>query len=238
MGLKCCDCDPSAEWHDFLFLLGMRTLISPFIDRKDAALQLAELLEQYKGTTAMVLGIPKGGIEIAYHLAHQLQLQWSVLVSNKIPHTDASEIAIGAVCEEGSVFRNHPDSFAEPRVSQHIVRLHEEIKQQVKQYRQGLPLPYMRHRTVILVDDGIDTGETMAAAVMLCQKHRAGKIVVAVPTAAPRFSTKLYEATELYILQRPEPFRAVSQSYERFTPLEDDLLLHLIKEDNNHFIKH
>ena len=203
-----------------------------FRDREDAALQLAQRLNQYRNTNAVVLAIPRGGVEIGYHIATHLNAELSVIITKKLPHPLHPEFAIGSICEEGTIYMNEGFSATAPVMDPIVEGIMREIKRRTELYREGKPLPVMRGRTVILVDDGIATGATLAAAVLLCRKHMAAKVVVAVPFSSKDLVPEIANVDHLVILHSPDFFTSVGQAYDDFEQLTDhDVLTFLNKAD-------
>jgi len=196
-----------------------------FIDRKDAALKLAKALEKYLDKNAVVLGIPRGGAETAFYVALHLHAELSLLVSRKLGHPGNPEYAFGAIAEDGSIYLS---PFAKQELSEEAIHAVEEdqkkeIERRIKILRKGKPLPELKDRTVILVDDGIATGATIFAAIEMCKKQNAGKIVVAAPVSGFDMEEKLAKKVdEVIILEKPDDFFAISQAYETFYNLTDD----------------
>lgn len=196
-----------------------------FKDRKDAALQLAEALEKYKDKNAVVLGIPRGGAETAFYVALHLHAEFSLLVSRKLGHPGNPEYAFGAIAEDGSVYLSPTArlELSEETITAVEEEQEKEIERRIKILRKGKPLPELKGRTVILVDDGIATGATIFAAIELCKKRDAGKIVVAAPVSGFDMEEKLLKKVDdVVILEKPDGFYAVSQVYEMFYNLSDD----------------
>ena len=202
-----------------------------FKDRADAGARLAEALEQFRGRRVLVLGIPRGGVAVAYEVARHLQAELSILVARKLPFPDNPEAGFGAVAEDGSrvISETAPYELDEADITRIIREQEKEIQRRIKVLRGGEPLPEIKGRTVILVDDGLAMGSTMKAAVALCRKRKAKKVIVAVPVAgewAAREIAKL--ADETIILSRPVPFFAVAQAYERWYDVPDKEVLELL----------
>lgn len=195
-----------------------------FTDRKDAALQLAQALEQYRNTNALVLGIPRGGAETAFYVAQHLNAELSLLVSRKLGHPNNPEYAVGALAEDGSVYLN-PDvrgELSEATIDELAQQQQEEIIRRIKILRDGKPLPPLKDRVVILVDDGIATGATLYAAIAMCKNGGAARIVVAAPVSGRDKKRELLaEVDEVVILETPSFYHAVSQAYESFYNLTD-----------------
>jgi putative phosphoribosyl transferase len=201
-----------------------------FANRKDAGEQLALRLEKYKNQDALVLGIPRGGVEVGYYIARNLNAELSVIVSKKITYPGHPEYAVGAVCEEGVLFIDEKWNSSEGWLISATEDAEKEIEQRLKKYRDNKPLPDMKGRVVILVDDGIATGSTLVSAIMLCKKHEPEKIVVAAPVAGDTFEEKINEADELVIIHRPEYFFGVGNSYEDFSQLTDEDVLFFLNK--------
>lgn len=202
-----------------------------FKDRADAGRKLAEALEKYRGQNALVLAIPRGGVQVAYEVARHLQAELSILISRKLPYPDNPEAGFGAVAEDGSRVISETAAYEldEAEITAIVHKQEEEIRRRIKVLRRGRPLPPIKTRTVILIDDGLAMGSTMKAAIALCRKQKARRIVVAVPVAgdwAAREVTKL--ADETVILARPVPFFAVAQVYEKWYDVPDREVLHLL----------
>lgn len=203
-----------------------------FIDRKDAALQLAKALEKYRNSGAIVLGIPRGGAETAYYVAAYLNAAYSLLISRKLGHPANPEYAFGAIAEDGSIYLN---AFAEQELSQETIdsaieAQKDEIKRRIQILRKGRPLPELKDKVVILVDDGIATGATLYAAIQLCQNQKAAKIVVAAPISGREKKNELLDLVdEVVILETPDYYHAVSQGYESFYNLTDEEALSFVE---------
>jgi putative phosphoribosyl transferase len=202
-----------------------------FKNREDGGKKLAAALENYTGTSALVLAIPRGGVEVGYQVAKHLGADFSILVSRKLPYPDCPEAGFGAVAEDGSIvlLEDAPFWVPEERIKEIVSEQREEIERRVKVLRRGKPLPEISGRTVILVDDGLAMGSTMRAAIELCRKKNAGKIVVAVPVAGERISREIETvADESVILEVPEFFRAVAQAYVEWYDVPDKEALEIL----------
>ncbi|WP_134088096.1 phosphoribosyltransferase [Olivibacter sp. XZL3] len=206
-----------------------------FKDRIDAGKELAKLLDSnYKKLNPLIIGIPRGGVEVAYYVAESLQTDLDVLVSKKLPYPGNKEYGFGAVAEDGSVYiaEERSEGLSSETVRTIIDKQLQEIQLRVEKYRQGRPVPAMEGRTVILVDDGIATGVTLVPLIQLCKKKKATKVVIAVPVAGRSFDARLEEADAIEVVVKPEPFFAVGQVYERFGDFPDDQLLKLLDRAN------
>jgi|AntRauTorcE11897_2_1112592.scaffolds.fasta_scaffold00104_25 predicted phosphoribosyltransferase len=203
-----------------------------FKNREEAAKELAVALERYKSENPLVLAIPKGGVEIGYYLAKELECDWSVIIVRKLGYPRQPEAAFGAIAEDKSLFLNpRIRSRLSQEMIQKVIRQEEkEIKRRIQTYRKGAPLPDMKGRTIILADDGIATGATLFASIEMCKKSGAGKIIVAAPISDSEIPEILQGIiSDVVILETPINFFAVSQAYEHFENLSDKEVLYFLK---------
>jgi putative phosphoribosyl transferase len=193
--------------------------ITMFNDRKDAGKEMGKVLAKYKDQDVLVLGLPRGGVEPAYYVARALNADLDVIIVRKLGYPGNPEAAFGAIAEDGSTYLSAEGKriISERQREQVISREREEIKRRVETLRKGRSLGSLKGRTVILVDDGIATGATMFAAIEMCKKQQAEKIVVAAPVSSPGMAERLeQEVDEAVILETPEGYWAVSQGYVNF----------------------
>jgi putative phosphoribosyl transferase len=206
-----------------------------FRDRRDAGDALAARLERYRGTGALVLGLPRGGMVVAAQVARALDAELDVLVSRKLGSPVSAELGIGAVTASGARFLND-DVISELEVSEPYIAAVTKVQQAEAQRREALfrgnrPPLSMAGRTVILVDDGLATGGTMQAAVRAARQQSPARLVVAVPVGSPQACAALRaQADEVICLQEPEYFGAVGSWYEHFEQTDDSEVTELIAE--------
>lgn len=202
-----------------------------FTDRKDAGKQLGLALKKYDYSHPILLGIPRGGIEVGYYAAKQLDCDFDVIVVRKLGYPQQPEAAFGALAEDGSLYL---DPWSNKYLSKEIIERvieaeQEEINRRIEKYRQGRELPALKDRTVILVDDGIATGSTLFAAIYMIQKRNPKKLIVAAPISAKDRLAQIHAKTdEVIILEERDHFFAISQGYEDFTNLTDKQVLHFL----------
>ncbi len=199
-----------------------------FTDRRDAGQQLGRKLEPYRDEDPIVLGIPRGGVEVGYQVAKHLDADFSLLIARKLPYPDQPEAGFGAVAENGStvILESASQWISDETIQETIEEQRQEIVRRAAVLREGEPLPELEGRTVILVDDGIAMGSTMRAATKCCRHENAGKVVVAVPVASREVTEQLGEerdglVDEIVVLEQPRFFRAVAQVYERWYDVPD-----------------
>ena len=166
-----------------------------FEDREAAGERLAELLAYYRGTDAIVLAIPSGGVPVGLAVADRLGLPFDLLIIRKIPIPGNTEAGFGALTLEGDLLLNEllvADLGLSP---QEIERLsgpvRAELRDRNRLFREDRPLPDLTERTVLLVDDGLASGYTMLAAVRMVGRRHPAETVIVVPTAARRTVERL-----------------------------------------------
>ncbi|MBN2249132.1 MAG: phosphoribosyltransferase [Campylobacterales bacterium] len=204
-----------------------------FKDRKDAGRQLALGLQRYKDTDALILAIPRGGVELGYEVAKALHCDLSMIICRKLPYPHNPESGFGAIAEDGSVFiyEAATGDLSDVEIEDIKQAQQQEIKRRIEVLRGGRPLPSLKDRTVILIDDGIAMGSTMHAAVQMCRDSSASKIVVAVPVAGARSVSEFSKSVdELIVLESPINFYAVAQVYEHWYDVSDKEVLALMRQ--------
>jgi len=205
-----------------------------FLDRKDAGRALADALMHYKGDPeAIVLAIPKGGIEVGLEVAKRLGIDFDLIMCRKLQYPWTTESGYGAICEDGSIYINEAalNGVTQEDIYHEIERQQKEIVHRIMLLRKGRPLKPLQGKTVILVDDGIAMGSTMRAAIAMVKKQQPKRIVVAVPTASPQ-AVQLFSqlADEVVALYTPYPFYAVADAYANWYDVSDAEALALLKE--------
>ncbi len=206
-----------------------------FKDREEAAEQLTELLEgSFKSQPdTFVLAIPRGGVPVGAVVAQKLGLPWGVLVVRKLGYPGNPEFAVGAVDADGEYVLGA--EFAQSGLTE-TPEFQKVLKQELKEVRRRTelfnPQPLkLVAQNIILVDDGIATGQTNLAAVRYLQRHGAKKVVVAAPVASPDAIELLKSAgAQVVVLEAPVNFMAVGQFYEYFPQLTDEEVLDIIDD--------
>jgi putative phosphoribosyl transferase len=206
-----------------------------FRDRIEAGEALAKELRHYKNREkAVVIGLPRGGVPVAYQVAENLNLPLDIVCPRKIGAPMNREFAIGAITETGERIFDL-ETIARLHISKEY--LDEEIKNEKKQarhrleiYRAGRPPRDLKGKTVILIDDGLATGSTMKAAIQSIKAEGAEEIVVAVPISPPDTIEEIRGMVdEAICLDAPLFFQAVGQFYEDFSPTDDEEVVELMR---------
>ncbi len=203
-----------------------------FEDRKDAGKRLGEALKDYRGREVLVLGLPRGGVEVAYEVAKALDADFSILVVRKLPFPGNPETGFGAIAEDGSaVMLDYARQLPAETVSWTVEEQRREVRRRIDALRGGEPLPTLKGRTVILVDDGIATGSTMMAAIKMCRKEGVKKLIVAAPIAGPDTAKEMEGlADEVVVLEKPPLFRAVAQGYRNWYDVPDKEVIEIMEK--------
>jgi predicted phosphoribosyltransferase len=194
-----------------------------FKDRHEAGKKLAEKLKKLKNNKdVIVLGIPRGGVEVAFNIAKILKVPLSVVVTKKIGHPYESEFAIGAVSPGNYIIDdNYAGEAGEDYIDDTIQEMNAEIKRRYKEYTRG-KLPELKNKIAIIVDDGLATGYTMLAAIKYIKSKSPKKVIAAIPVSAQDSYEKVKAvADEIICLQVPIFFSAVGSFYQNFSQLED-----------------
>jgi putative phosphoribosyl transferase len=205
-----------------------------FPNRAEAGRLLAEKLKKYAGRDdVIVLGLPRGGVPVAYEVARALNVPLDVFIVRKLGVPGFEELAAGAIASGGVRVLNKDVLRALPNADEIIedvtAKEMAEVERREQSYRDGRPAPELRDRVAILVDDGLATGATMRAAVKALRQRGAAKIVVAVPVGPPDTCREFEdEADEIICASAPEFFQAVGQYYEDFSQTSDEEVRELL----------
>ena len=205
-----------------------------FLDRTEAGELLAEVVASLVRPPVLVLGIPRGGVVVAARVAARLGAPLDVVVPRKVGAPGNPELAVGAVAEgvqaidEPAIRRLGLDRAA---VRAEVAGQTVEVARRSAAYRQGLPPLELAGRTAVLVDDGVATGWTCAAAASFTRRAGAARVVVAVPVAPPDLAERLSPVVdEVAVLVTPDPYLNVGQAYEHFAQVDDAEVLRCLEE--------
>ena len=209
-----------------------------FRDRVEAGKLLAEKLTAYVNEPdVIVLALPRGGVPVGAEVARKLHAPFDAFVVRKLGLPGHPELAMGAIASGGVRILNG-DVIDSLRVSDSVINAvtaeeFQELKRREQSYRDDLPLPEVEGKTVIIVDDGIATGSTMAAAISALRQLRVGRVVVATPTVArSTYEYLCQNADEIVAVIVPVEFHGVGQWYEDFSQTTDEEVHQLLGEMN------
>ncbi len=210
----------------------------PFLDRADAGRRLASLLASQptieRGAGTVVLGLPRGGIPVAYQIARVLDAPLDVILVRKVGLPAQPELAMGAIGEDGVRVVNDEVVQAERVTERQFAEVEEleraELGRRAERYRADHPRVPLAGKTAIVVDDGIATGSTARAACQVARAHGAARVVLAVPLAPQASIDALASvADDVVCAEVPEPFLAIGQWYVDFAQTADAEVVDLLK---------
>ncbi|MFD4898500.1 phosphoribosyltransferase family protein [Streptomyces sp. NPDC058411] len=204
-----------------------------FTDRTDAGRQLAEALRHLERRDPVVLGLPRGGVPVAYEVARALGAPLDVIVVRKLGVPYRPELGFGAIGEGGArVISDEIVRHAGVREKdlEAVERAEEaELLRRAQTYREGRPRLPLEGRTVVVVDDGVATGATARAACQVVRAQGASRVVLAVPVASPDVAARLREdVDEVVCLSTPHLFSAVGEWYRDFSQTSDEEVVSLL----------
>jgi putative phosphoribosyl transferase len=206
-----------------------------FEDRADAGRRLAEPLQEFADRKdVVVLGIPRGGVAVAFEVATALHVSLDIFLSRKLGVPGQEELAFGAVAAgdgrylDGQVIQ--AAAISEEQIERITAEVRETLQRRAVRYRGNRAALAVAGRTVVLVDDGIATGASVYAAIRALREMRPAALVLAVPVAPASTAAWLRrQVDKLVCLYTPEEFYAVGQFYRNFTQVEDDQVIALLR---------
>lgn len=197
-------------------------------DRTDAALALIPLLKKYEGQNGIVLAIPRGGVPVGYPIARVLHFPLDILLTKKIGHPNQKELAVGAVSLQGRVL-SRKISLSARYIQQETERIRAMLREMYTRYRGSKAPADIAGKVVIVVDDGVATGQTLLASIELLRAQHPARLVVAVPVGPPEAVRRIgREVDELICPLVPENFAAVGQFYRKFAQTSDEEVIDLL----------
>jgi predicted phosphoribosyltransferase len=204
-----------------------------FKNRIDAGMLLAEKLKKYKNTEGIVLAVPRGGVPVAYAVAKKLGLPLEVILTKKIGHPGNREYAIGAASLTDYFVVPH-DDVTDDYIASEVKRVQVRLRGMYEKYMGNQPPLSLEGKTVLAIDDGIATGNTLLGTVNLLRKSNPAKIIVAAPVASDSAVEKLSAvADEVVVLSVPAYFYGVGAWYEDFEQVEDEEVLYYLDKIRN-----
>ena len=205
-----------------------------FTDRADAGRRLAAELGFLRDSGAVVLGLPRGGVPVAFEVAAELGAPLDVIVVRKLGLPAQPELAMGAIGEGGvrilneAVLRRAQVTAADLAAAEERER--PELDRQARQFRAGRPRVDVTGRTAVLIDDGIATGSTARAACLVARAQGAARVIMAAPVGPPGSAAALRTSCdEVRCLQTPASFSSVGEWYEDFAPVPDAAVTALLR---------
>ncbi|MCL0100913.1 phosphoribosyltransferase [Peptococcaceae bacterium] len=206
-------------------------------NRVEAAKALSDILKSDEYENGIVIGVPRGGVVLAKHIADALNLPFDIIITRKIGDPSNPEVAVGSVTQNGNLMLNYEImsrlGLTEEDIKENIKKALREVKERVKKYRGDKPLPNLKGKEVIICDDGIATGYTIKAAIKSIKCENPKKIILAVPVAPPDALKELERYVDKIVCPLvPEFFVAVSQFYKNFRQIEDEEVIELLENNS------
>jgi putative phosphoribosyl transferase len=197
-----------------------------FQDRRDAGRRLAGLLAPYHDDKPVVLGIPRGGVIVAAEAARALHAPLDVVVARKLGAPGNPELGIGALGPHGMIVIDRDAirdlSVSDAQLENTIAEQQTELERRIRLFRDDRPVPDLRGRTVIVIDDGLATGVTARAAVRGLQQDDPARLVFAVPVGAPETIAEFRsEVDDVVCVSAPVDMHAIGLWYEDFRQVSD-----------------
>jgi len=196
-----------------------------FKDRTAAGQMLAAKLNSYKNDPGVVLAVPRGGVPVAYYVARELGFPLDIVLVKKIGHPDNKEYAIGAASLTDYVV-NPQAGVAQTYIENELLHIRRRLTEMRERFLAGRAPADLRGKTVIVVDDGAATGQTLLSTLAMIKKSRPAKIVVAVPVASGKAAQLLIkEADEVVACLIANDFYGVGAFYDNFNEVTDEEVL-------------
>ncbi len=216
----------------------LRNRVRVFRDRASAGKVLAGMIEEYRGSHAMVMGIPAGGIAVAVEIARELDLPLDIAVVSKITLPWNSEAGYGAVAFDGTVMLNEELlsrlNLSNQEIQAGIKKMEQKVARRVTMFRGDRPLPDFK-RPIILVDDGLASGFTLRVAIKALRQNNATNVILGVPTAHSESVQMIVEEVEaIYCPNLRSGFSfAVADAYGQWSDLDEQEVLRILLKFEN-----
>lgn len=207
-----------------------------FKDRQDAGIQLAKSLIKYKNQpNTIVIGLPRGGVVVAYEVAKTLNLPLDITCPRKISAPSNPEFAIGAITETGQGIFNERViqqlQISQTYLNEAVENEKAEAQKRLKKFRGNMIPRNFKDKVAIIIDDGLATGSTMKAAILSMHASGTAQIIVGIPVSPPDTLNEIRSMVDNVVcLDTPPFFQAVGQFYQSFDQTSDSEVIELLKE--------
>lgn len=207
-----------------------------FRDRREAGRELARRLQKYAGRQdLLVLGVPRGGVPVAFEVASALKAPLDIFVSRKLGVPGQEELAFGAVARGGTRILDeeivNAVGLSEEEIERIAARENQELARREQVFRAGRPPLDAEGKTVVLLDDGIATGASIRVAIAALRQRRPAEIVIAAPVVPRATSERLRrEADDVIAVHTPKSFYAIGEFYDDFSQVTDEEVIELLRQ--------
>ena len=213
-----------------------------FKNRIEAGEQIANILLEFKNNkNAVVVTIPRGGLPIGNIIARKLNIPLEIVLSKKIGHPLHKEFAIGSVTLNDIILSDAAAEVSNNYIKEETHRIRTVLKQRQDMYYGAITPISLKNKTVILVDDGVATGQTLISSINLIVQQKPSQIIVALPVGPPSVITKINNmpsVKKVICLLTPYNFQAVGQFYKEFYQVDDKEVIRLLEEANQEITKY
>ena len=207
-----------------------------FKNREESGILLADKLVNYSNKKdTVIVAIPRGGVPVGYQICKKLNLPLEIVLSKKIGHPFNKEYAIGAVTLDSYILSEAVPGISNLYIEKEIKKIRSVLKQRQQLFYGSKKPINLKNKTVIIVDDGVATGNTLIASLELIKKSAPLKIILALPVAPPSVLKKIKALRTLYAiicLLEPRNFHSVGQFFKEFKQVNDTQVLELLKKAN------
>jgi len=207
-----------------------------FLNRTEAGNLLANELTDYSNNEdVVIMAIPRGGVPIGYTISKKLHAPLEIVLSKKIGHPYNKEYAIGAVTLKSKILSDAAYEVSDAYIDEETKRIRKLLRQrQSLYYGEQIPMK-LKNKLVIIVDDGVATGNTLISCIHLVEKQNPEQIIIALPVAPPSAIKSIKEISsvnKIICLHEPRNFSAVGQFYDYFDQVNDQEVIQLLKDAN------
>ena len=211
-----------------------------FLNREEAGKLLSERLLAYSNHKGVIIiAIPRGGVPVGYVVAKKLHLPLEIVLSKKIGHPYNKEYAIGAVTLKNKILSEGAYEVSDEYIEEETEHIRDILKQRHKWYY-GNKMPLiLKDKIVIMIDDGVATGNTLLSCIQLINQQEPSQIIVALPVAPPSAVKKIKDLSivnSVICLGQPLGFHSVGQYYEDFGQTTDQEVIQLLKKANENYL--
>jgi predicted phosphoribosyltransferase len=201
-----------------------------FRNRTEAGMLLALRLQKYQNDPGVILAVPRGGVPVAYEVAKELGFPLEVILTKKIGHPMNPEYAIGAASLSDYFVVPH-DIVSQDYIDNEVLKIRKKVKEMYVKFMGNKEPEDLKGKTVIVIDDGVATGNTLLSTIDVIRKSDPAKIVIAVPVAPESAVSKLSKAVDdVVVVMIPESFYGVGSFYEDFEQVNDEEVIYYLNK--------